>query len=238
MNLAIFDIDGTLIRFMPDGNNKCYLRAMRDEFGIVGMQDTWQYWTGLKGSTDSAVTEEVFQDQYRRLPKQEEIEKLKRCLATLFHREFTSTGLHFEPIAGARGVFGALRATGDWNVAIATGNWDFSARFKLESAGIDIGGVPLASADDGAERTTIIRRAIDLASGAGHTYGKIAYIGDGVWDIKAAKESGVGFVGVGSKKNREVLMQEGASIIVADFERTGEFITALESAGCSVRAPQ
>lgn len=194
VKLAVFDIDGTLIKHMPTGNDKCYLRAMRDEFGIIGMKDNWQYWRGLKGATDSGITEEVFQDKYHRLPTKEEIEKLKRCLLTLLHHEFSSTGLHFEPIAGARSVLETLRGTGSWDVAIATGNWEASARFKLENAGIDIDDIPLASADDSTERTKIIQRAIDLSKGFGRKYGKVVYIGDGSWDVKASRDLGIGFL--------------------------------------------
>ena len=47
------------------------------------------------------------------------------------------------------------------------------------------------------DRVNILRMAIQRA---GHHYGqgafeKVLYIGDGVWDVRAAKALGIGFVG-------------------------------------------
>jgi len=47
----------------------------------------------------------------------------------------------------------------------------------------------------------------------------------------------LGSCGIASEKDKEVLIQEGAEIVVADFERSGEFFMALESAGSVMRAP-
>ena len=60
-------------------------------------------------------------------------------------------------------MIGLLKEDSGWTVAIATGCWQVSARFKMAAAGIPVEGLPAAFADDGPSRESIVRMAIERA---------------------------------------------------------------------------
>src|SRR5262249_32624480 len=80
-------------------------------------------------------------------------------------------------------------------------------------------GIPWASADDAFDRVEILRTTIQRA---GQHYGavafeKVVYIGDGVWDVRAAKALRIGFVGLAASNKAGRLVEEGASCVLPDF---------------------
>jgi hypothetical protein len=60
---------------------------------------------------------------------------------------------------------------------------------------------------------------------AGFEVSDAVYIGDGLWGIKAAREFGMGFVGVGTGHER--LRQHGASRVLASFADKSLFFNSL-----------
>lgn len=78
-------------------------------------------------------------------------------------------------------------------IGIATGGWGHTARMKLASAGYMTAGIPLTSADDDYQRIHIMAKCrAQLPPGDA-----VVYVGDGVWDQRAAEQLGWRFVGVG-----------------------------------------
>ena len=67
----------------------------------------------------------------------------------------------------------------------------------MESAGIDISNIPIASANDHHSRIEIMK--ISEKRAVKETRLSFTYFGDGSWDLKACKELGVNFVLVGDK---------------------------------------
>lgn len=65
---------------------------------------------------------------------------------------------------------------------------------KLETAGFELRGMPLATADDSHDRTEIMRIAL-LQLGA--RFESVRYYGDGPWDRLACERLGWDFVAVG-----------------------------------------
>ena len=89
---------------------------------------------------------------------------------------------------------------------------------------------PWASADDALDRVDILRTAIQRAK---EHYGqdafeKTVYIGDGVWDVRAAKELGIGFVGLATGKQAGLLVEEGASFVLPDHSSLERLIESME----------
>lgn len=82
-------------------------------------------------------------------------------------------------------------------------NWDNyehasdTAILKLESAGIDVTGVPIASSNDHYERIEIMKAAEKRARIC--TTQPVTYFGDAAWDQKACDELGYSFVLVGDR---------------------------------------
>lgn len=78
--------------------------------------------------------------------------------------------------------------------AIATGGWRESAQFKLDAAGLNRFGIPLATSDEAPDRKDIMRIALGhLGTG----FDSITYYGDGQWDRIASQTLGWNFVAIG-----------------------------------------
>ena len=210
--LAVFDIDGTLVRISWEGNDACFVRMLRDGFGLGEVNHDW---TVYRHATDSAIVADIFAEKRGRPPVAEEIAAMQRALMAEMGA-WGAAGNRFVPLPGATTVLGELARRG-WAVAIATGNWRDPGWFKLESAGIAAGPVPLASADDAESRDEILGTAIRRAGFGAGSGERVVYLGDRPWDVRAARALGISFVGVGEGESAATLAREGARAVIADF---------------------
>ena len=140
-------------------------------------------------------------------------------------------------MTGAAELLAALPRHG-WAVAVATGGWQRSARFKLDAAGLADDALPLASAEDGPARVNIVRAAIGRAA-ARHgraSFDRIVSVGDAPWDVSAAAELRLPFLGVASGARATRLRDAGAGAIVEDFSRLPEILALLERVEAPLRA--
>jgi len=101
----------------------------------------------------------------------------------------------FPTIHGASQFVDDLRRSKEHKVAIATGGWRSSALLKLETSGIDVNGIPVASCDDSESREEIMRVAL---AKLGDEFESVTYFGDAEWDRRACRTLGWEFVPVGS----------------------------------------
>ena len=115
-------------------------------------------------------------------------------------------------------------------VAIATGGWTASARLKLECCGIEHKSIPSAFACDAHPRAEII----EIARKRAHEQGihdaddpAVVYIGDGLWDLTAARHLGIGFVGLATGQREVLLRESGANDVFGDFLDQEAFLEAL-----------
>jgi phosphoglycolate phosphatase-like HAD superfamily hydrolase len=86
--------------------------------------------------------------------------------------------------------------------------------------------IPFASSSDTRQRVDIIALA---ACRAGFDISDAIYVGDGLWDLKASRELGIRFVGVGRK--HELLRKHGASRVLVSFAERLRFFRALNEDG-------
>jgi beta-phosphoglucomutase-like phosphatase (HAD superfamily) len=214
-NLAIFDIDGTLTESVAV-DEVCFVQAFRD---VLGIQRINTDWLDYQFQTDSGLALEICRNHLGRDPGEAEISRLQSRFIQLLCAAVEETGQPMREVPGASAILHRLEADPRWHVAIATGGWKVSARFKLASAGLPVDGIPWASADDAYDRVEILRTAIRRA---GQHYGQVAfgnavYVGDGVWDGRAAKALGIGFLGLAADNKAGRLVEEGASCVLPDF---------------------
>jgi len=207
--IAVFDIDGTLTDTM-NVDVECYEAAILEVIGVV----VPDHWPALDEVTDPAILEAACQLQGRAMPDASTERRTADRVAELLSIALERTPERFSPIAGARTVFEALGAAG-WRVAMATGAWRQSALVKLAGARIPSDGVPLATSSDHRARSDIIRHAVEAVGGGASD--AVVYIGDGVWDGRAATSRGYGFVGVGSEADSQQLRRVGAVGVVPDL---------------------
>jgi phosphoglycolate phosphatase-like HAD superfamily hydrolase len=218
----VFDIDGTLTDTM-DVDVECYEVAAREVLGIGIPAD----WASFDEVTDSAILATACARVGRRPPDPASEARVAERVGELLQEAFRRSPERFSPIPGARTVFQALAAAG-WRVAMATGAWRPSALVKLEAAGIPTAGVPLATSTDRAARSDIIRHAVASVHGAATD--AVVYVGDGVWDGRAAAALGFGFVGIGPVDKVDALGGVGAVGVVRDFSDPSRLMTYLERA--------
>lgn len=228
MNLVVFDIDGTLLRSV-ELDDTCFVRALAEVLGIDGVASDW---TRYEHPTDSGLTREIVERHRGRLPTDEEIDLVRQRCCQLLSRVVLRSRSAIREVAGASRLLERLRYDSQWCAAIASGSWQATAQIKLDAAGIDVKSMPAAFADDSHDRSEILGLAIQRAR---EQYGidrfqKVVYVGDGVWDVAAARRQAVAFLGVGGSVSAESLTQAGASKILGDFSQIQAVFQALDEA--------
>ncbi len=235
--LVIFDIDGTLTK-TTQVDDQCFVQSFVDELGIADLDTNWARYPTV---CDSGITQHIFRTHLGRMPSAMELARLQRRFVALLEHAYEHEPQLFVEVPGAGAVIKNLRQHADWAVAIASGGWQASAVFKLSKAGIAVDGLPAAFADHGITREVILATALVMAR---HTYqqqhfSRIAYIGDGVWDVRTARHLNLDFVGVASGNHEAVLRAEGARAIIqgfTDFDRFRHMLEELDYGKSVVRS--
>jgi phosphoglycolate phosphatase-like HAD superfamily hydrolase len=129
-----------------------------------------------------------------------------------------------QAVAGATTVLDRLASAGH-AIALATGAWERSARAKLAAAGIAIGERVLVGSDFDARREAILQEAMRRSAPATRT----VYVGDGSWDVAAARTLGLPFVGVDAERTG-ALGQADVRHVLDDLEDLDTLIRALRDA--------
>lgn len=205
--LIISDIDGTL----TDTNEvdaDCFLASLKAVAGIdLGTTD----WNQFPEATDAAIVHELLKER----PATEE-EAMEHEIRTDFVRRLTmeadANPDRFRPLPGAVEFIDLVRSHPEFTIAIATGGWTATAQIKLQMAGIDADGIAMATSSDRPGRAGIIRLAADRAK---RTLTPAVYLGDGLWDLRAARELEIEFIGIGPGADQ--LLAAGATAVFTDF---------------------
>ena len=193
MKLVVFDIDGTLTQ-TNEVDSRCFEEALRIVLGVEEFDTCWENYQFV---TDSGVAQEISQ-RYRDRPiNGAEMMALHEKIVELLKKNPMSA---FAEIPGAVDFFQSLVDSEEFAVALATGANKLSARYKLETAGINFEGIPLATSSDAVVREHIMLHAMDRASQKHErVFSEIVYFGDAVWDVKATENLGWQFIGIGGK---------------------------------------
>ena len=205
--VALFDIDGTLTA-TNEVDRDCFLAAFLQEFAITEIDSDW---LGYEQTTDRGITAEILR-RASRSQGEEELARHRRRFVDLLR----TCAQQIRPIAGAAPFLDRVERAG-WEVAIVTGAWSDSARVKLEAAGL--GGREVVSCDRFAARADIVRCALDGRHPA-------VLFGDALWDLRAAQEVGIGFIGIGDKTQR--LVDAGARDVFTDYRDGKAILDAME----------
>ena len=190
MNAVIFDIDGTLLHSAAV-DDALYRKAVQTVLGDVQLRPTLHDYPFV---TDTGILQEILSDNA--LDHEDQLLEEIRSLFVALLQDHVSAHGPFAEIPGARDFLHFLRSSSAHAVAMATGGWRQSAEFKLSSAGFDVDDIPLATADDHHERTSIMEIALASLGGVFET---VTYYGDGPWDRRACEQLGWEFVAVGAE---------------------------------------
>ncbi len=213
--LVLFDVDGTLTATgAVDG--EVYANCFEAVFGTALPTTNWAEYAC---PTDQGIADEAV----RRLQLDpSRMTDFKQRFVADLRRELAVRGAR--PVPGATDILGRL-ATAGHAVALATGAWEQSARAKLAAAGVEIGERVLVGSDFDASREEILREARRRSG----TTGCAVYVGDGLWDARAAEALDLPFVAV-DHEGAGVLRLAGVRHVVRDYEDFGAFLRALRDA--------
>jgi phosphoglycolate phosphatase-like HAD superfamily hydrolase len=228
MNLAIFDIDGTLTETNAV-DEICFVQAFANAHSITEINTNWMQYRCV---TDSGIMSQIFDERFGRSPDDDELQNYKSCLINLLETHRSRDSSLFAEIPGASRALTRLNQETEWAVALATGCWRVSAELKLKAAGIEAEHLPAAFAEDGLSRETILQTAMSRAqrSYSQSHFEKIVGVGDAVWDVQAAGNLGIAFLGVGKGDRGLRLRQVGATHVLESYSDYQKLIDCLRKA--------
>lgn len=154
MNLAIFDIDGTLTE-TNDVDTICFVQAFADTHSINEINTNWAEYSH---TTDSAISFQLFDEKFGRVARRSELLKVKNRFVNLLEERHAQDASLFAEIVGASLTLKRLRRETEWKVAIATGCWRGSAELKLKIACMETSEFPAAFAEDDSRERRFCRR--------------------------------------------------------------------------------
>ena len=227
--LTVFDIDGTLCR-TSGLDDACWCQAAQEVLGIEEMSTDW---SDYPHSTDESIASALIREHHGVEPDRTLLDRLRDHFVTLLEESHSSDPSCVQATPGARELLSRLRDS-DHPVSIATGGWTPSARFKLSRSGIEWKEIPAAYACDAHPReeiiTLAIQRAADAHQCAPGDFTRVVYVGDGLWDLRAADKLGIAFLGIASGHRADQLKGAGAEVVLEDFTDTQRVISTLT--GC------
>ena len=206
-DLIIFDVDGTLVDAIALDND-CFDRAFSE---TAGRALTEEMWSQFKEVTAPAIIQQALGNAWPDMLATKM--RIKNSFLDKLQQGYEQDRASIQAFPGAVALLSGLQKNPDVGVAIATGCWRETAQFKLTSAGFDLSNIPFACASDCNKRAEIILLA---AERTGQSIERAVYVGDGVWDLRAARQLGVPFIGVG--RRIETLRKAGAEYILDAFE--------------------
>jgi phosphoglycolate phosphatase-like HAD superfamily hydrolase len=226
MNLAIFDVDGTLTDTVGV-DEEIYCETVAEALGLpVAAFD----WRAAAHVTDTGIFHWLCEVHELPPPSPEKIAWARHRFVERIRAEIARNTMRFGAVAGAREILDHLRDAG-WHIAVATGGWGPSARLKLETAGITIAEALIACADDALTRPEIVTLARARArTFYDRDFERVVSIGDGTWDVACAATLQMPFVGIGSGERASRLRDAGARAVVPDYRDITAFMDALTGA--------
>lgn len=191
MNLIVFDIDDTLTK-SEDQHQLAYVKTMK-EFGISKINENWKEYAH---HTDSYILKENYENNF---PKPFEFNFIED-----FESRMTELILELSPVTeikGAKTMIDYLANETDYAISFATGSLLKPAFVKLNQAGINYEEQLLVGSNGIFEREGIVQKSIEQAKAfyKVDSFNEIISIGDGIWDLKTARNLGIHFIGIGLK---------------------------------------
>jgi phosphoglycolate phosphatase-like HAD superfamily hydrolase len=190
-HLIVFDIDDTLTK-SGDQHHIAYVKTMQ-QFGITNIN---QGWKNYMHHTDSFILKENYEAN---IDKQFDFSFIFD-----FEKEMTNTFLTLlktSEISGAKKVVDFFMRKTNYAICFATGSLLQPALVKLDQAGINFVPELVVASNTIFDRETIVKKAIESAENYFQVdnFETIISVGDGIWDLRTAKNIGVHFLGIGEK---------------------------------------
>ena len=227
MKLVMFDMDGTL----TDGfalEENCYVRAIEQALDLPGVRTDWE---SYPHTTATYCLDTIVCAARGHPPTPAESRAVQQRMIGLMDDVTHRTGRRTREIPGAAAALRKLQERG-LAVAIASGDWESTARHKLAAAGIPFEGLPSAFSDAAHARTEIMRTALAraVAHHGGAAFERVVYLGDASWDVRACRELAWPLVCIGDGVAARQLQALGATRVIPDYRDFDAVLAAIEQA--------
>lgn len=206
--LYIFDIDGTLTDSVPT-----YLKVITKVLADVGIKNIDTDYDNYLHHTDRYALEYNYERNFgKKTP-----DSLRNELDELLAQELRKHDPVLE-IPGARDLLLQFQKR-EIPFSYGTGAFPKATAIKMKDANIPFIPEVLATSITSVSRVGFVKEAIEKSKTYYNVsfFEKIVAVGDGLWDLKAAQELNIDFLGIGVK-NKEVLLQNGCTNWVKDFK--------------------
>ncbi|CAL2102189.1 HAD family hydrolase [Tenacibaculum sp. 190130A14a] len=207
-NLIVFDIDDTLTK-SENQHQTAFVEAMLG----IGITEINKDWKSYKNMTDSYILKKNFERNFHKefnfsaMPQFEE--KMTAHLCSLPETE---------EIAGAGAIINFFMKETDYAICFATGSLLEPALIKLQQAKINFIPDVIETASSFYTREEIVTSAITKASNyfGVENFENIISVGDGIWDLRTAKNLNLHFLGI-RNKNLSDFKEEGIKSHIEDW---------------------
>jgi phosphoglycolate phosphatase-like HAD superfamily hydrolase len=203
-SIVVFDIDGTLTDSVAQ-HQKAFEKTLRS-FAFPALRTNW---ASYRHHSDSGIFEEAWQEAgWPQTPDRAGLEER-------FRHEFDAVfqSAPISPISGAAEFLASLSQT-HWVPVFATGSLRHGANRKLQCLDVPFEEDMLVTASEYSTREEIVSNAILRAKDKYRITSpeRIVSIGDGIWDLKTARNLGLEFLGIGFGEKAEQLHAAGAKV--------------------------
>ncbi len=225
IKLALFDIDGTICNCMNAGRESL-VRACLDVFGTIGAIRRVDF----QGKTDPLILRESLEVMgFSRESIREKTPALKERYFGYLEEFMASSGAVLLPGIGE--ILERLNSTEGVLVGLLTGNFQRSARIKLDHFGLNRYFPFGVFGDDADLRDDMPPIAQALARhryGVNIPFGDIYVIGDTVYDILCARASGAVSISVGTGwVKKDILLEREPDHFFDDLSDTAGVLGAM-----------
>ena len=207
-NLIVFDIDDTLTKSETQ-HQTAYINTMLD-FGITEINKDWKTYQNV---TDSYILKVNYEANFNK--------KFDFSLIPEFEKKMTASMLALsktEEIKGASAIVDFFMKETDYAICFATGSLLKPALIKLAQANINFVPDLVEASNVIYTREDIVKSAIEKAKKYFNIpeFKNIISVGDGIWDLKTARNLGVHFLGI-RNKNLADFQQENIKSHIVDW---------------------
>jgi phosphoglycolate phosphatase-like HAD superfamily hydrolase len=207
-NLIVFDIDDTLTK-SENQHQTAYVNTMIN-FGITEINQDWK---SYKNMTDSYILKQNYEANFNK--------EFALDFIPSFEEKMTELILKLpknEEIKGASAIVNFFMKETDYAICFATGSLLKPALIKLEHANINFVPDLVEASNTVFTRENIVKSAIEKAKNYFNIteFKNIISVGDGIWDLKTARNLGIHFLGI-RNKNLADFQQENIKSHIADW---------------------
>ena len=223
--LIIFDIDGTLLH-SNRVDSQCFAQAYEFLFEKPFPTIDWRKYPHV---TDTTIFNSVIQEHFGRQATEEDVQRQQDYFVELLKNNRLKDPKQFAEVPNAKYTIEKLIEDDRFVVGIATGGWRRPATLKLDHIGIPTASLHMSFADGKETREEIINESIQSASLNRSSFERIVYVGDAIWDVNTTRNMQLNFIGIRIKGDHEVLIREGASDVIKNYEDYEQFLRLVET---------